>query len=121
LPDQSPCVCNIQELGAERKERIAAGEPFHNPNLTLPVTMVGDRMLAFQALRLLMRIDRELLEARAQWNQDWFRRLMRIRRRVVRRLSRRWEKVTPPPSIRVEMLRRRYHPNLASYLYETRP
>ncbi|MGH9908498.1 MAG: hypothetical protein ACRD8U_23295 [Pyrinomonadaceae bacterium] len=45
----------------------------------LPVALVGDRLLAFQALQLVMRLDRDLLEARAQWNQDWFRRIMRIR------------------------------------------
>jgi hypothetical protein len=45
----------------------------------LPIALAGDRLLAFQALQLLMRLDRDLLEARAQWNQDWFRRLMRIR------------------------------------------
>ncbi|MDQ3668037.1 MAG: hypothetical protein M3410_15990 [Acidobacteriota bacterium] len=88
---------------------------------SLPVALVGDRLLAFQALQLLMRLDRELLEARAQWNQDWFRRLMRIRPRAVRRLTRRWERLTPTPSIRLGTLRRRYHANLARYLYDTRP
>ncbi len=86
----------------------------------LPVALVGDRLLAFQAMRLIMRLDCDLLEARAQWNQDWFRRLMRIRPRAVRRLSRRWERLTPTPSIRLGTLRRRYHANLASYLYDTR-
>jgi hypothetical protein len=86
----------------------------------LPVALVGDRLLAFQALQLIMRLDRELLEARAQWNQDWFRRLMRIRPKAVRRLARRWERLTPP-SIRLGTLRRRYHANLAYYLYDTRP
>jgi hypothetical protein len=70
---------------------------------------------------LLMRLDRDLLEARAQWNQDWFRRLMRIRPMAVRRLTRRWERLTPTPSIRLGKLRRRYHANLACYLYDTRP
>lgn len=87
----------------------------------LPVALVGDRLLAFQALQLVMRLDRDLLEARAQWNQDWFRRLMRIRPRVVRRLSRRWERLTPTPSLRLGTLRRHYHANLARYLYDTRP
>ena len=127
MPDQSTGVCaartkalfcNIPELGAERKERIEAGED--SPKLT-PVALVGDRLLAFQALRLLMSLDHELLDARAEWNQDWFRRLMRIRPRAVRRLSRRWERLTPTPSIRLGTLRRRYHANLARYLYDTRP
>jgi hypothetical protein len=87
----------------------------------LPFALVGNRLLAFQALQLLMRLDRDLLEARAQWNQDWFRRLMRIRPRAVRRLARRWERLTPTPSIRLGTLRRRYHANLARYLYDTRP
>jgi hypothetical protein len=87
----------------------------------LPAALVGDRLLAFQALQLLMRLDRELLEARAQWNQDWFRRLMRIRPRAVRRLTRRWERLTPTASIRLGKLRRRYHANLAYYLYDARP
>lgn len=85
----------------------------------LPFALVGDRLLAFQALQLLMRLDRDLLEARAQWNQAWFRRLMRIRPRAVRRLARRWERLTPIPSIRLGTLRRRYHANLACYLYDT--
>ena len=50
-----------------------------------------DRKLAFEAMTLLMRLDRELREARADWNQDRFRRLMRLRPRVVARLRRRWE------------------------------
>jgi hypothetical protein len=87
----------------------------------LPFALVGSRLLAFQALQLLMRLDRDLLEARAQWNQDWFRRLMRIRPRAVRRLTRRWERLTPTPSIRLGKLRRHYHANLAYYLYDTRP
>ncbi len=87
----------------------------------LPFALVGDRLLAFQALQLLMRLDRDLLEARAQWNQDWLRRLMRIRPRAIRRLSRRWERLTPTPSLRLGTLRRRYHANLACYLYDPRP
>src|SRR5688500_10948225 len=87
----------------------------------LPFAVFGDRLLAFQALQLLMRLDRDLLEARAQWNQDWFRRRMRIRPRAVRRLSRRWERLTPTPSIQLGTLRKRYHANLACYLYDTRP
>jgi hypothetical protein len=86
----------------------------------LPFALVGDRLLAVQALQLLMRLDRDLLEARAQWNQDWFRRLMRIRPRAVRRLARRWERLTPTPFIRLGTLRRRYHANLACYLSDTR-
>src|ERR1051325_1155883 len=38
----------------------------------LPV-LTGERLLTAQAMRLLIRVDRELREARAQFNQDWFR------------------------------------------------
>lgn len=85
-----------------------------------PLPFTGDRLLADEAMLLLIRLDRNLREARAQWNHDWFRRLMRIRPRAVRRLSRRWEKLTPTPSIRLGTLGRRYHANLACYLYDTR-
>ena len=79
-----------------------------------------DRKLALEAMTLLMRLDRELREARADWNQDWFRRLMRLRPRVVARLRRRWEILNPLPPIPLGTLRRRYHANLAGYLNESR-
>jgi hypothetical protein len=75
-----------------------------------------DRKLAFEAMTLLARFDRELREARADWNQDRFRRLMRLRPRVAARLRRRWEILSPQPSIPLGTLRRRYHANLAGYL-----
>ena len=86
---------------------------------TQPIVFMGERLLAAEAMCLLMRVDREILEARAQWNQDWFRRLMRIRRKTVLRLRRRWAKLDPPPAIQLGSLRRRYHANLAKYLYES--
>jgi len=64
-----------------------------------PSALTGDRLLAFEALRLLMRLDRDLREARAQWNQDWFRRVMHARSRAVPRLQRRWESLDPLPAI----------------------
>jgi len=79
-----------------------------------------DRKLAVEAMTLIMRLDRELREARADWNQDWFRRLMRLRPRVVARLRRRWEILNPLPPIPLGTLRRRYHANLAGHLYESR-
>jgi len=79
-----------------------------------------DRKLAFEAMTLLMRLDRELREARADWNQDWFRRLMRLRPRVVARLRRRWEILNPLAPIPLGTLRRRYHANLAGHLYESK-
>ena len=79
-----------------------------------------DRRLAFEAMTLLMRLDRDLRETRADWNQDWFRRLMRLRPRVVARLRRRWEILNPLPAIPLGTLRRRYHANLAGHLHESR-
>jgi hypothetical protein len=83
------------------------------------VVLTGSRLLTFEAMHLLISLDRDLREARAQWNQDWFRRLMRIRPRAVSRLRRRWAKLDPPPAIPLGVLRRRYHANLARYLYHS--
>lgn len=83
---------------------------------TWATVMSRERLLAAQALRLLMRLDRELREARADWNQDRFRRLMRLRPTVVARLRRRWEKLNPPSSIPLGSLCRRYHANIAGHL-----
>ena len=76
-----------------------------------------DRKLTLEALSLLMHLDGEITAARADWNQDRFRRLMRLRPKAVTRIRRRWEKLNPSPSIRLDTLRRRYHANLARYLY----
>src|SRR6187200_903331 len=81
------------------------------------VVLTGSSLLTFEAMHLLISLDRDLREARAQWNQDWFRRLMRIRPKAVSRLRRRWTKLDPAPAIRLDSLRRRYHANLAKYLY----
>ena len=80
----------------------------------------GERLLAAEALRLLIRLDRELREARADWNQDRFRRVMRARSKAVSRVRRRWSSLNPEPVIALGKLRRRYHANLAGYLYEDR-
>lgn len=84
------------------------------------VELTGDRLLAFEAMHLLISLDSDLREARAQWNQDWFRRLMRIRPKAVSRLRRRWATLDTPPAIPLGTLRRRYHANLARYLYPSR-
>lgn len=86
-----------------------------------PIALTPERLLAYQAMRLLIRLDSELLEARAQWNQDWFRRVMRARSRAVSRLRRRWYRINPQPQILLGTLRRRYHASLAGYLYEPSP
>jgi hypothetical protein len=83
------------------------------------VELTGDRLLTFEAMHLLISLDRDLREARAQWNQDWFRRLMRIRPKAVSRLRRRWAKLDPSPAIPLGTLKRRYHANLAKYLYQS--
>ena len=83
------------------------------------VVLTGSSLLTFEAMHLLISLDRDLREARAQWNQDWFRRLMRIRPKAVSRLRRRWAKLDPPPAIPLGRLRRRYHANLAKYLYHS--
>ena len=77
-----------------------------------------DRELTAQAIRLLMRLDFELRAARADWNDDRFRRIMRLRPRAVRRLIRRWERLDPKPVVPLGNLRRRYHSNLAGHLYD---
>ena len=82
------------------------------------IVLTGERLLAAEAMQLLMRVDRDILEARAQWNQDWFRRLMHIRPRAISRLRRRWARLDRPPAIPLGNLRRRYHANLANYLYQ---
>lgn len=79
----------------------------------IPVPWTRERLLAAQATRLLIRLDTELREARAQFNQDWFRRVMRARPRAIARLRRRWANINPPPLIPLGSLRRRFHPNLA--------
>ncbi len=79
--------------------------------------LTGDRLLAAEAMMLLICLDRDLREARAQFNQDWFRRLMRARPKAVSRLRRRWSKIVPAPRTPRTSVRRRYHANLAMYLY----
>jgi hypothetical protein len=82
--------------------------------------LAGDRLLVAQALQLLMRLDRELREARADWNQDRFRRVMKARAKAVSRVRRRWRSLEPVPAIGLGKLCRRYHANLTRYLYEAR-
>ena len=81
------------------------------------LSLSGERLLAAQALQLLMRLDAELREARADWNQDRFRRVMHARMRAALRALRRWSHLNPQPLVPLGSLRRRYHANLAKYLY----
>lgn len=87
---------------------------------TSPWILSGERLLAAQALQLVMRLDRELREARADWNQDRFRRVMKSRAKAVSRVRRRWNRLDPAPAVGLGELRRRYHANLAGYLNEPR-
>jgi hypothetical protein len=82
-----------------------------------PRRLSPDYQLATQAMTLLMRLDNGIRDARADWNEDRFRRLMRLRPRVVQRLRRRWERLVTQPQIPLGTLRRRYHANLAGHLY----
>jgi hypothetical protein len=118
-------VSNIKESIAPPNED-AMQEPAAvqaNSRTFLPdpesVVLTGSRLLTFEAMHLLISLDRDLREARAQWNQDWFRRLMRIRPKAVLRLRRRWAKLDPPPAIPLGALKRRYHANLARHLYHS--
>ena len=81
------------------------------------VVLTGGRLLTYEAMHLLISLDRDLREARAQWNQDWFRRLMRIRPKAVSRLRRRWANRDRSPAIPLGTLKGRYHANLSKYLY----
>jgi hypothetical protein len=83
-----------------------------------PMVLQGERLLVAQAMRLLIRIDRELREVRSDWNQDRFRRLMHARPKAVSRLRRRWLALNPSPTLSLGSLRRRYHANLTRYLYD---
>jgi len=73
-----------------------------------------------RAVQLLIRVDQALRETRADWNQDRFRRVMRARSKAIARVRRRWDSLDPAPAVALGRLRRRYHANLARYLYEAR-
>ncbi|HYN25970.1 MAG TPA: hypothetical protein VES69_13095 [Pyrinomonadaceae bacterium] len=114
----SDCLGQI-ELTESESTSAATSNPGGVDELAAEVrsfVLVGERLLAAQAMRLLMRLDGEMAEARFQVNHDWFRRLMRARARAVSRLRRRWAKINPPPTIPLGKLRRRYHANLAKRL-----
>jgi hypothetical protein len=75
-----------------------------------------DRELVVEAMTLFMRIETEVREARADWNEDRFRRLMRVRPKAVTRLRRRWNRLDPQPRLPLGRLQRRYHANIAGHL-----
>jgi hypothetical protein len=116
---------NCIEERIDPREANASGEALTIRCYMYPLVTTSPRMLlkperklAFEAMTLLMRLDGELREARADWNQDRFRRLMHLRPKVVARLRRRWARLNPKPRMPLGTLRRRYHANLAGHLHE---
>src|SRR3954464_14539681 len=115
-----PIVSCVEEIARLATVRISTIRCYMYSGLTANSRMPSlspDNELAAQAMTLLTDIDAELREARADWNQDRFRRLMLVRQRAVTRLRRRWGGLTPSPRIPLGTLRRRYHANLAGHLY----
>lgn len=121
-----PTISCVEELPASRgldpNVLGAIIRCYSYPLITIPPPkpLQPERKLAFEAMTLFMRIDSEIREARADWNQDRFRRLMRLRLRAVSRLRRRWASLNPMPRIPLGHLRRRYHANVGGYLYGRR-
>jgi hypothetical protein len=121
----TPILSCIEEVSAPNGEKPISGTLtircyVHSSVARSPLIALSlDRRLATQAMTLLMRIDGDLRFARAGWNEDRFRRLMRLRSKAVRRLQRRWVKVAPKPRMPLGSLRRRYHANVAGYLYRS--
>jgi hypothetical protein len=120
-----PIISCVEEVGAWRGVNANGWAStircYTYPVITTlpPKPLPPDSELALQAMILFMRIESEMRDARADWNQDRFRRLMRLRPKVVTRLRRRWERVSPQPRIPLGSLRRRHHANLAGHLYES--
>ena len=120
-----PIISCVEEAGASREVR-ANGRAltircYEYPVITTspPKRLSADRELAVEAMTLFLRIESQVREARAEWNQDRFRRVMHLRPRVVSRLRRRWERLDPQPRIALGSLRRRFHASLSGYLYRS--
>jgi hypothetical protein len=114
-----PIINCVEEIAVHAAVRTSTIRCYMLPPLTvnaLRPRLSRDRELTAQAASLLTRLDLELREARAHWNEDRFRRLIRLRPRVVTRLRRRWERLDPQPRIPLGSLRRRYHANIAGHL-----
>ena len=115
-----PIVNCVEEIASHAAVLTSTIRCYMLPPLTassLRPRLRRDREVTAQAASLLMRLDLALREARADWNEDRFRRLMRLRPKVVRRLRRRWERLDPQPRTPLGSLRRRYHANIAGHLY----
>ncbi|HKR61070.1 MAG TPA: hypothetical protein VJS64_15225 [Pyrinomonadaceae bacterium] len=116
-----PIINCVEEVAAIATTRTFTLRCYAYPPLTAKAlwpNLAPDRELTSQATSLLMQLDAELKEARADWNEDRFRRLMRLRPRAVIRLRRRWERLDPQPRIPLGCLRRRYHASIARYLHD---
>jgi hypothetical protein len=114
-----PLLNCVEEVATLAAVRISTIRCYEYPPVTAAALwpkLSPARELTAQAMILLMRVDVELREARADWNEDRFRRLMRIRPRAVVRLRRRWERLNAQPRLPLGSLRRRYHANIAGYL-----
>ena len=112
-------VSCVEETASFATVRMSTIRCYVYPSLTAAALwsrLPRDRELAAEAMTLLMRLDADLREARADWNEDRFRRIMRVRPRAVNRLQRRWQRLNPQPSTLLGSLRRRYNANLAGYL-----
>ena len=118
-----PIVSCVEEIAASRGLKANGWSLtircYKYPEMTMspPQPLSPDRKLAIEAMTLFMQIEREVREARADWNEDRFRRPMRLRPKAVARLRRRREGLNPSPRMPLGNLRRRYHANLAGYLY----
>lgn len=118
---QSTILCVEEQMPTDRD--VVTIHCYLYPLVTsaAPIYLRPDQRLAFEAMKFLLRLDHEMRETRADWNEDRFRRLMRLRPKAVRRLERRWVNLEFRPRIPLGSLRRRYHPNLSCYLYEFNP
>jgi hypothetical protein len=56
---------------------------------------LGNQLLTAEAIHLLKRLESDLTNAHADWNEDRFRRAMRARKHAVARLERRWHRLSP--------------------------
>jgi hypothetical protein len=114
-----PTISCVEEVASLATVRTSIIRCYTYPPLTASALwprLSPDRELTAEAMSLLMRLDSKLRYARADWNEDRFRRLMRARAKAVVRLRRRWERLTPQPRITLGSLRRRYHANIAAHL-----
>src|SRR5438094_10648614 len=100
-----PTISCVEEFAASRRAntngQASTIRCYAYPVITISPSkfLTPDRELAVQAMTLFMRIESEVREARADWNQDRFRRLMLLRPRAVTRLRRRWERINQQPRI----------------------